>query len=58
MQFFALLALLGVFLSKQVAPPGGVIYKILFEYFPGFSAFREASKFFVLIAMSYSVMIA
>lgn len=58
MQFFALLALLGIFLSKQVAPPGGFVYKLLFEYFPGFSAFREASKFYVLIAMSYSVMIS
>lgn len=57
MQFFAVLALLGIFLSKQVAPPGGFVYKLLFDHFPGFSAFREASKFYVLIAMSYSVMI-
>lgn len=56
--FFALLAAIGVFLSKQIAPPFGFIYEILFRYFPGFSMFREASKFYVLIVLGYSTLTA
>jgi hypothetical protein len=55
--FFGIVALAGIFLAKQVAPPFNDVYSFLFKYFPGFSAFREASKFFFLIALGYAVLI-
>lgn len=56
-QFFSILGLIGIFLSKQVSPPFGYVYEYLFNNLPGFSAFREASKFYIIIAISYSVLI-
>jgi len=55
--FFGLLAVIGIFLTKQNAPPFSVVYTFLYSYVPGFSAFREASKFYFLIAISYAVLI-
>lgn len=55
--FFGILALVGVFLTKQEASPFGAVYMFLFTHVPGFSAFREASKFDYLIVLSYSVLI-
>ena len=55
--FFGLLALLGIFLSKQEAQPFSQVYSWLFENIPGFAAFREASKFNFLIIVSYAVLI-
>lgn len=54
--FFSLLALIGIFLVKGENPPFGFIYTWLFENFPGFNLFRDASKLFPLIALSYSVL--
>jgi hypothetical protein len=54
---FVSIGLIGIFLSKQTASPLGFIYEFLFDNFPGFSAFREASKFYFLIAVSYSIVI-
>lgn len=54
--FFALLALIGVFLTKQDSAPFGQIYNFFYNNIPGFSAFREASKFYFLIILSYSVL--
>lgn len=56
--FFGIIALIGIFLTKQIAPPFSGIYPFLFKYLPGFNAFREASKFYFLIALGYSVLIA
>ena len=56
--FFAALALLGILLTKQASAPFTGLYLWLYIHFPGFSAFREASKFFVLIGLGYSVLIA
>jgi len=56
--FFGLVSLLGIFLTKQVSIPFPFIYQFLFEYLPGFSAFREASKFYFLIILGYSVLVA
>ena len=56
--FFGTIALLGIFLTKQVAPPFPDTYLWLFENFPGFNAFREASKFYLLIILGFSVLIA
>lgn len=55
--FFGIIALLGIFLTKQVGQPFSGAYPWLFHYVPGFNAFREASKFYFLIGLGYSVLI-
>jgi hypothetical protein len=55
--FFCFLALLGAFFAKGANYPFGGIYIFLFEHIPGFMMFRDASKFYVLIALSYSILI-
>ncbi len=55
--FFGCVALLGVFLGKQAGDPFPYVYQWLYNHFPGFNAFREASKFYFLIALGYSVLI-
>ena len=39
--FFALLSVLGILVSKQVAEPWGNLYYYLYDHLPGFNAFRE-----------------
>jgi hypothetical protein len=56
--FFGLIALLGILLTKQEGFPFNGLYPWLYKYFPGFNAYREASKFYFLIAIGYSVLIA
>jgi hypothetical protein len=56
--FFGFIAALGILLTKQQAPPFTSLYFWLFTHLPGFNAFREASKFYVLIVIGYSVLIA
>lgn len=55
--FFALIGLLGIFLAKGTNDPFGEIYLYLFQYFPGFTLFRDATKFYILIALSFSILI-
>lgn len=55
--FFSLLGLVGVFLSKGTNPPMGDFYIWLFDTIPGFIMFRDSTKFYLLIALSYSVLI-
>lgn len=55
--FFGLISLLGVFFSKQVDHPFLDVYPWVYTHLPGFSAFREASKFYFLVALGYSVLI-
>jgi hypothetical protein len=55
--FWFFVALLAVFLSKQNALPLKSAYVWLHQNFPGFNAFREASKFYFAIALAYSVLI-
>lgn len=55
--FFGFLALISVFLAKGSNPPFGDIYIWLFEHVPGFVVFRDSTKFYLLIAMSYAVLI-
>jgi len=55
--FFGVVALIGILLSKQVDDPFPGLYPWLFKNVPGFNAFREASKFYFLIALGYSVLI-
>ncbi len=56
--FFSIIALVGILLTKQVDAPFADIYPFLFQKIPGFNAFREASKFYYLIALSYAVIIS
>jgi hypothetical protein len=56
--FFGMVALVGIFLTKQVGQPFPNLYPWLYTHFPGFNAFREASKFFFIVALGYSVLIA
>jgi len=55
--FFALLGLLGAFLAKGANPPFGEINIWMFTHMPGFTFFRDPTKFYLLIALSYLVLI-
>lgn len=55
--FFSLLAIIGSFLAKGTSEPFGEVYAFLYKYVPGFILFRDATKFYLLIALSYSVVI-
>ena len=55
--FFSLLALCSAFLAKGVNGPFGFIYRWMFRYIPGFVMFRDPTKFYFLVALSYSVLI-
>ncbi len=54
--FFLLLAVVGIFLSKQESAPFPHAYSWLFTHIPGFQAFREATKFYILTAIGYSAL--
>jgi len=56
-RYFAILALLGAFLAKGANPPFGGMYVWLFEHVPGFIMFRDPTKFYLYIALGYSVLI-
>lgn len=55
--FFACVGIIGILLSKQSAAPFTSLYSWMFTNFPGFNAYREASKFYMLIALSYSILL-
>ena len=55
--FYVLLALLGIFLTKQNNAPFGDVYTWLYETVPGFQLFRESSKFYILIVLGYTLLI-
>ncbi len=54
---FVLLGLIGSFLAKGTNEPFGQIYSWLFQNFPLLNLFRDSTKFYVLVALSYSVLI-
>jgi hypothetical protein len=54
---FVLMAVAGSFLSKGTQDPIGSGYQWLFSNVPGFALFRDPTKFYVLTAMSYAVLI-
>lgn len=54
--FFELIALIGIFLAKGANPPFGEIYLWLTNL-PGFFAFRDSTKFYLLIITAYSILI-
>lgn len=55
--FFAVLAMVGVFLTKQSAEPFSHLYLWFYKNLPGFGMFREASKFYLLTALGYAGLI-
>jgi hypothetical protein len=55
--FLAVVGLIGAFLAKGVNEPFGFVYSWLFHYFPGFSLFRDPTKWYVLVALAYMVLI-
>ena len=57
LMFFALLGLLGAFLAKGANDPFGGIYLWMFDHIPGFVMFRDPTKWYSLIVISYSVLI-
>ncbi len=54
---FMLLALFGIFLAKGTNDPFGEIYRTAFNVIPGFVMFRDPTKWYMLIAVSFSVLI-
>lgn len=55
--YFAAIGLAGIFLVKGTNTPMPGVYPFLFENIPGFSLFRDPSKFFIFISLSYSFLI-
>jgi len=55
--FFALLGIIGAFLVKGVNEPFGFINLWMFEHIPGFTMFRDPTKFYLLVVLSYSALI-
>ena len=55
--FFSILGLIGIFLTKQSAGPFTGIYRWLYYHFPGFNVFRESTKFYLIINLSYAVLL-
>ncbi len=51
--FFGILSLVGIFLTKQSSEPFTGVYLWLYNNFPGFSLFREASKLYLVTSLGY-----
>ncbi len=54
--FFALLALIGIFLAKGIHEPFGFVYEWAFAKVPGMIMFRDPVKWYVLITLGYSML--
>lgn len=55
--FFAILGLIGIFLAKGANDPLGGAYIWMFNHIPGFIMFRDPTKWYLLVAISYSILI-
>ncbi len=55
--FFAFLGLFGAFLAKGTNEPFGSFYLWLYNFIPGFSLFRDPTKWYVLVAIAYAYLI-
>lgn len=55
--YFALVGLVGIFLAKGANDPFGNIYLWMFGHIPGFVMFRDPTKWYLLIGLSYSMLI-
>lgn len=52
-----LLLLISSFFAKGTNEPFGLVYELFYDYVPGFAIFRDSTKFYILIAISYSLLI-
>ena len=52
-----LIGLVGTLLTKQSAEPFTGLYQYLYDNIPGFNLYREASKFYLLTAFSYAMLV-
>ncbi len=55
--FWFFIAIFSIFLTKGATDPLSGIYLWLFSHIPGFSLFRDSTKFFFLEALSYSILL-
>lgn len=55
--FWLIISVLSIILIKGTNEPFSQIYPLLFTHVPGFSFFRDPTKFFFLLALSYSILI-
>ncbi|HSD98649.1 MAG TPA: hypothetical protein VLB73_03045 [Patescibacteria group bacterium] len=55
--FFTLLGVVGIFLAKGANDPFGSVYLWLFTHIPGFIMFRDPTKWYILIAFAYALLI-
>ncbi len=55
--YFILLGIVGIFLAKGANDPFGNFYLWMFDYVPGFEMFRDPTKWYLLIAISYAMLI-
>ncbi|MEO6077941.1 MAG: hypothetical protein ABIP54_04095, partial [Candidatus Andersenbacteria bacterium] len=55
--FWTVIGLIGMFLVKQANDPFPSVYQWLFIHVPGFSLFRESSKFNIISAMGLSILV-
>ena len=55
--FFLAISLIGIFLTKQADFPLSGTYLWLYNNFPGFNLFREASKFYLITAIGYTALL-
>lgn len=56
--FWLLIAVVAIFLSKGPGQPLANIYPFLYSNIPGFSLFRDSTKFFFLLALAYAFLLA
>ncbi|MCX8008444.1 MAG: hypothetical protein N3A54_01935 [Patescibacteria group bacterium] len=56
--FFGILGLVGSFFAKGVHEPFGQVYEFFFRYVPGFFLFRDPTKWYVMTAVSYAILIS
>lgn len=52
-----LISIIGIFLAKGVNDPFGNTYEVLFNVLPGFVMFRDPTKWYIFIAVSFSILI-
>lgn len=55
--YCGLLAMIGVFLSKGAQEPLGEVNTWLYLFMPGFSVFRDPTKFYLYVLLGYLVLI-
>ncbi|NJK71518.1 MAG: hypothetical protein HC932_04715 [Thermales bacterium] len=52
-----IISLIGILLTKQNHAPFAGLYEFLYEHLPGFSLYRESTKFFLFTLLGYSALI-